>query len=182
MYLAQDTQDAAVVRDVLGGDVDAFEVLVRRHQRVLFTVALRMLGDRDEASDAVQNALVKAYEKLNTFDDRYRFFSWLYRIVVNECLNVRRARRPLEPVTAEIAGTTEPVDALEVEERRKRVQTAVLALPVDYRQVVVLRHFTELSYEEISATVGVPVKTVKSRLYTARQRLAHLLDGFGNDA
>jgi RNA polymerase sigma-70 factor (ECF subfamily) len=177
VYLTQDGDDAELVRRVLAGDTAAFEVLVRRHQRVLFTVALRMLGDREEAQDATQNALVKAYQKLGTYDANYRFFSWIYRIVVNECLNVRRARPPREPAGFEPVAAGEALEVLEAQDRRRRVQGAILALPADYRQVIVLRHFTELSYEEISATLGIPVKTVKSRLYTARQRLAEVLGG-----
>jgi RNA polymerase sigma-70 factor, ECF subfamily len=180
VYLAEDADDVTLVGRVLAGDTAAFEVLVRRHQRVLFTVALRMLGDREEAQDATQNTFVKAYEKLATFNANYRFFSWIYRIVVNECLNVRRARPPatesgaFEPVAA-----GEALELLEAQDRRRIVQGAILALPNDYRQVIVLRHFTELSYDEISTTLGIPVKTVKSRLYTARQRLAELLGGAG---
>ena len=182
MYLTEDADDAVLVGRVLAGDTTAFEVLVRRHQRVLFTVALRMLGDREEAQDATQNALVKAYQKLRTYDAKYRFFSWIYRIVVNECLNVRRARLPggheaaFEPVAP-----GEALEVLEAQDRRRLVQGAILALPAEYRQVIVLRHFTELSYDEIGAALGIPVKTVKSRLYTARQRLAELLAGAGPD-
>lgn len=176
MYLVQDDRDAAIVSRALEGDVDAFEELVGRYQRVLFTVALRMLGDYDEASDATQNAFIRIYRRLDSYDRRYRFFSWAYRIVVNECLNARRARRVSERLGEEVlsAGVA-PVDTLEVEERRRAVQLAIVALPPMYRQIVVLRHFTGLSYEEISEATGVAVKTVKSRLHTARQRLARML-------
>jgi RNA polymerase sigma-70 factor, ECF subfamily len=178
VYLAEDADDTTLVGRVLAGDTAAFEVLVRRHQRVLFTVALRMLGDREEAQDATQNAFVKAYQKLGTFNANYRFFSWIYRIVVNECLNLRRARLPAVDTPAfEPVAPGQALEVLEAQDRRRLVQVAVLALPADYRQVIVLRHFTELSYEEIGASLGIPVKTVKSRLYTARQRLAELLGG-----
>jgi RNA polymerase sigma-70 factor, ECF subfamily len=180
VYLPEDADDVTLVGRVLAGDTAAFEVLVRRHQRVLFTVALRMLGDREEAQDAAQSAFVKAYEKLGSFNANYRFFSWIYRIVVNECLNVRRARPPAaEPGTFEPVAPGEALELLEAQDRRRIVQGAILALPNDYRQVIVLRHFTELSYGEISTALGIPVKTVKSRLYTARQRLAELLTGAG---
>lgn len=177
VYFTEDADDAALVRQVLGGETAAFELLVRRYQRVLFTVALRMLGDREEARDATQNALVKAYQKLATYDAKYRFFSWIYRIVVNECLNARRGRQVPEHMPFELVAPGEVLEALEAQERRRQVQAAILTLPVEYRQVIVLRHFTELSYEEIGACLGIPVKTVKSRLYTARQRLADLLGG-----
>lgn len=175
MYFRPDGDDGALVTRALGGDTTAFEVLVAKYERVLFRVALRMLGETEDARDATQAAFVSAYRKLSSFDRNLRFFSWLYRILLNECLNARRDRRHHEAITPELVLAGSPVDALEASERRRRVQQALLALPHDYRAVVVLRHFAELGYEEIAATLGIPAKTVKSRLYTARQRLSELL-------
>lgn len=174
-YLTQDADDHAAVARCLAGDTAAFEVIVERYQRVFVTVATRMLGDYDEACDAAQNAFVNAYRRLGTFDPQRRFFSWIYRILVNECLNDRRDRHPHEALSPELAAVGSPADLLEASERRRRVQTAILALPFDYRQVIVLRHFSGLSYDEIADVVGVPAKTVKSRLHTARERLGELL-------
>jgi RNA polymerase sigma-70 factor (ECF subfamily) len=120
---------------------------------------------------------VKAYEHLDTFDVSQRFVSWIYRILRNECLNTLRARRPSEPVSLEWAAAGVPDSVLAVE-RQRAVQTALLGLTADYREVIVLRHFTELSYDDIAATLGIPVKTVKSRLYSARQRLGEVLAGW----
>jgi RNA polymerase sigma-70 factor (ECF subfamily) len=175
VYFSQDPDDATLVARSLGGDTAAFEAIVTRYQRVLFRVALRMLGDYEDARDATQTTLISAYRKLNSFDPDLRFFSWLYRILLNECLNSKRSRRPHEPVTPEMALAASPMDVLEASERRLRVQQALLALPHDYREVIVLRHFAELGYDDIAATLGIPSKTVKSRLYTARQRLTELL-------
>jgi RNA polymerase sigma-70 factor, ECF subfamily len=179
----QHDEDASLVKRSAGGEVDAFEMLVTRYHRVLFKVARRMLGDDADASDATQAAFVKAYQSLDSFDPRFRFFSWMYRILLNECLNARRSRRRHEDgegqddAAIEPAGNGTPLDALERTERRQRVQKALLALPADYRQVVVLRHFAELSYDDIAATLAIPATVVKSRLYTARQRLASMLLG-----
>lgn len=177
VYIDQDADDLALVARCRAGETAAFEALVGRYQRVLFTVALRMLGNRDAASDAAQNAFVKAYRKLETFDPTRRFFSWIYRILVNECLNARRDRPPHEPLAPDLAAVGTPADVFETAERRRGVQAAILALPMEYREVIVLRHFTELSYEEIAETLHVPAKTVKSRLHTARARLAAMLMG-----
>lgn len=177
VYIDQDADDLALVARCRAGETAAFEALVGRYQRVLFTVALRMLGNRDAASDAAQNAFVKAYRKLETFDPTRRFFSWIYRILVNECLNARRDRPPHEPLAPDLAAVGTPADVFETAERRMGVQAAILALPMEYREVIVLRHFTELSYEEIAETLHVPAKTVKSRLHTARARLAAMLMG-----
>lgn len=175
VYVSQDAEDNVLVERCRNGDSAAFEPIVERYQRLLFTVALRMLGDHDEASDAAQNAFVKAYQKLDTFDQSRRFFSWIYRILLNECLNFRRDRHPHEQLTPELATVGSPVELLEATERRRRVQAAVRALPIEQREVIVLRHFTELSYEEIAEVLRVPAKTVKSRLHTARQRLSQML-------
>lgn len=175
MYFTQDTEDVDLVARSLRGETAAFETLVTRYQRVLFSVAHRMLGDYDDASDATQAAFLSAYRKLDTFDPHFRFFSWLYRILLNECLNARRNRRPHEAVRPDMQLEASPLEALEAAERRRHVQQALLALPHDYRVVIVLRHFGELGYDEIAATLGIPAKTVKSRLYTARQRLIELL-------
>lgn len=179
VYVYNDDDDRALVSRCLGGDADAFESIVERYHRPFFTVAARILGSRDEASDAVQNAFVKVYEKLGTFDQTRRFFSWAYRILVNECLNARRDRHPSEPIGPELAADHGPLEVVERAERQRQVQAAILGLPLEYREVIVLRYFTDLPYEEISETLGIPQKTVKSRLYSARQRLAAALLAHG---
>ena len=172
MYLDQDGADLAAVRRCLDGDQAAFEELVLRYQRPLFNVALRLLGRYDEASDATQNAFVKAYGHLDTFDTSQRFFSWIYRILRNECLNVLRGKRSWEPLSDVVLGGAQPADAVEDVERQRAVHQALMSLDADYREVIVLRHFAGMSYEDIATTLGIPAKTVKSRLYSARQRLA----------
>ena len=167
--------DVALVRQCLAGDQAAFEPLVERYHRPLINVAARLLGSRDEALDSAQNAFIKAYENLESFDQNQRFFSWLYQILRNECLNVLRSRRPSAPLPEDLAAHGSPADALHEEQRRTAVQAALMTLPDEQREVVLLRHFTELSYDEIAVATGVPVKTVKSRLYSARQRLAIVL-------
>jgi RNA polymerase sigma-70 factor (ECF subfamily) len=179
VYFPQSAEDdAGLARRCQQGDAGAFEELVLRYQRLFFTVALRFLGNAEDANDATQNAFVKAYERLGTYDPEYRIFSWLYRILTNECLNMLRDRRPQEPVTESLAAVGGPFEQLEAGERRRHVQAALLELTPDYREVVVLRHYAGLSYDEIAATIGVPSKTVKSRLYTARQQLGVRLLGW----
>lgn len=180
VYMSQDAEDHAAVERCRAGDAAAFEPIVRRYERVLFTVALRMLGDRDDANDAAQTAFVKAYEKLGSFDERRRFFSWIYKILVNECINLRRDRRVHVEISDQPSDAATPADVMEHRETRRRVQEAILTLPLRYREVVVLRHFTELSYEEIAETLGLSTTVVKSRLFTARQRLARVLSHSGN--
>jgi RNA polymerase sigma-70 factor (ECF subfamily) len=178
VYLLQDQDDAAAVRRCLSGETAAFEVVVARHQAVLYGVAARMLGNREDAKDATQNAFVRAFERLDSYDPAFRFFSWIYRILVNECLNVLRARRPQEPLRPATRVGEGPQAGLEAEERRHRVRAALRALPEHHRDVIVLRHFADLSYEEMAATLGIPARTVKSRLFTARQQLGAALLGW----
>jgi len=167
--------DSELVAQCLAGRTAAFEPLVARYQRPLFNLAYRMLGSHDQAVDATQNAFVKAYQHLDSFDSTKRFFSWIYRILKNECLNVLRDRRPGEPLPHHLAAAGGPIEDLERRERRTAVQTALRELTDEHREVILLRHFTELSYEEIAAALDIPVKTVRARLYTARRRLATLL-------
>ena len=172
-----DTDDAAVVARCLAGEHNAYEAIVSRYQKGLFNVALRMLGNYEDAKDATQTAFIKAYEHLDSFNPEQRFFNWLFRILKNECLNSLRGRRAAEPVSVGLAATNR-ADPVEARERHQAVQSALLTLSVEYREVVVLRHFTDLSYDEIAATLGIPAKTVKSRLYTARQQLGERLAGW----
>ena len=178
VYFSSDADDASLVKQTLGGQADAFGTLVSRYQKVMFTVALRMLGNTADAQDATQDAFVKAFQRLSTFDPQYRFFSWMYRILVNECLNLNRSQRLEESLEADAAGDATPFDATLESERREQIQMALLRLTPEYRTVIVLRHFAGQSYGEIAEALGVPEKTVKSRLYSARQRLGELLLGW----
>jgi len=169
-------EDAELVARCVAGDPEAFAPLVQRYQGPLFTVALRMVGNREDARDLAQGALVKAFEKLSTFDPSYRFFSWLYRIAVNECLNFRSRRKPQEPIDEDLAAGESPERQAQAEELSRAIEEALVKLPLEYRVVLVLRHFLGLSYDELSEVLLIPDRTVKSRLYTARQLLAAMLE------
>jgi RNA polymerase sigma-70 factor (ECF subfamily) len=176
VYLHQGSNDAELVQRSLEGDFGAFEALVQEYQGVLFTVAYRMLGDYEDARDATQNAFIKVFQRLETFDRQRRFFSWIYRILVNECLNAKRDRRVSVEISDREASTSAgPDEPLAAAERQLQVRRAVLTLSPDYREVIVLRHFGGLSYDEMAEALQIPVRTVKSRLYTARHRLMEAL-------
>jgi RNA polymerase sigma-70 factor (ECF subfamily) len=175
VYFQEGADDASLVRRCLEGETAAFEALVVKYQRLAFSVAMRMLGDCEDARDATQNTFVKAFEKLASYEPQYRFFSWMYRILVNECLNARRGRHSADELKADQPFEGGSADTVEAAERRRDVKAALLELAVHYREVIVLRHFAQMSYEEMSVALGVPVKTVKSRLHTARQQLMRRL-------
>ena len=173
VYLDQSAEDGAAVKRCLNGEAAAFEVLVGRYQQIMFNVAFRMLGNYEDARDAAQTTFVKAYEKLGTYDPERRFFSWIYRILMNECLNLRRRPATEQLVDTEAAvSDSSDADTVEAAERKRDVRQAILSLSPAYREVIVLRHFAALSYEQMSEAIGIPTKTVKSRLHTARQQLA----------
>jgi RNA polymerase sigma-70 factor (ECF subfamily) len=171
--------DVELVARCLRGEVEAFAPLVERYQRVLYNLALRMLGDREDARDATQTAFVRAYEKLATYDSSHRFFSWIYRIVLNECLNQKQRRPFHESLSESLAASDSPYREAEAHETSARVQAGLLRLPAELREVLILRHFLDLSYGDIGAALHLQEKTVKSRLYSARQRLGQILLGEG---
>ena len=172
-------EDNLLVERCLAGDTASFRPLVERYERVLFSVALRMLGDREDAADAAQTALLKAFEKLASYDRRNKFFSWLYRILVNECLNLRRARRPTVEIDDSLVASGGPLEDLEVAERRARVQAAIGEVaPRAARGDCPAALRGPLVNAEIAEALGLPEKTVKSRLYAARQQLGQWLLGW----
>jgi RNA polymerase sigma-70 factor (ECF subfamily) len=139
-----------------------------------------MVNDYEDARDVTQTTFVKAYEKLATYDPQYRFYSWIYRITINESLNLIRRRQKAIGLESELAspGRT-PEEAYGDAKRQELIDAALLALPPDHRIVIILRHFINLSYHDIGGVLEIPEKTVKSRLYTARRRLCEVLAGRG---
>jgi RNA polymerase sigma-70 factor, ECF subfamily len=167
-----DDLDADAVRRCREGDAEAFGELVERYERVVFGLVQRMVRERDEAAEITQVVFVRAFEKLGTFDPRYRFFSWLYRIAINQALNHRQSRRRFTELDSGLRSAGPGADAACVQaEMTAHLHRALEALTDDYRVVVILRHFVLLSYREIGEVLGLPEKTVKSRLYSGRQLL-----------
>lgn len=174
---AADELDRALVRRCISGESAAAADLVDRYQRRLFNVALRMLGNVQDAEDVTQTVFGNAFDALDRYDPQYRFFSWIYRMAVNESLNALKRRREgaMVSINDELnvpAGGNGRDESLEVDDR---VERALMDLKPDDRAVVVLKHFVSFSYEEIAEVLDVPVKTVKSRLFTARERLRLVL-------
>jgi len=164
----------------LDGDGGAFGELIDRYQRVLFNVSLRMVENREDARDITQTVFLKAYENLGSFDRKHRFFSWVYRITINESLNHLCKNRRLEPLDESFQSReTGPEEECARSLLSDSIQAALLELTPDYRQVIVLRHFAQLTYQEMSGVLEVPEKTVKSRLYTARQLLGDIFSKHG---
>ena len=176
-------QDAALLEDCKRGDRKALDSLVRRYERQVFNAAYRMLGNREEAADVSQTVFLKAFEHLDRYDPKHKFFSWIYRIAMNESINQLKRRRPTEPLpeSTQSASAT-PERELEAQRLGEDLQAALMQLQEDYRAVIVLRHFSEHSYRQIGEILDIPEKTVKSRLFSARQRMKDSLEQMGTIA
>lgn len=175
-----DATDQALLERLRNGDREAFAELVIRYQRPIYNAAFWILRKPEDASDVAQTVFLRVAERLDEYDDRYRFFSWIYRIAVNESLNLLR-RGGWEEVLddeADLPGAErdDPESRANDAESAARVRGAVLRLSPGDRMVITLRHFAELSYEEMGEVLEIDQKTVKSRLYEARQRLRAMLE------
>jgi len=160
----------------MNGDRGAFEALLVEYEKPVFNAAYRMLNNRDDARDVTQTVFLKVFENFAQFDPSRRFFSWIYRITLNESINWLGKENRLEPLLYETADEGKgPDEELESARVSTGVQVALMTLNTDYRTVVILKHFLGCSYVEISDILEIPEKTVKSRLYTARQQLKDAL-------
>ena len=160
------------------GDREAFAELVVRYQGPVYNAAFWVVRRAEDASDICQTAFLKAAERIDDYDPRFKFFSWLYRIALNEALNLVRdhgREQELDDAVEFESGDPGPDVQLLANQRARRLQDALMKLSANDRIVVTLRHFSELSYAEIADVLAIDEKTVKSRLFEARQRLRALL-------
>jgi RNA polymerase sigma-70 factor (ECF subfamily) len=168
--------DKELVERCLGGSEQAFETLLERYQKVVFNVAYRMLNDYDAAEDITQSVFIKGFEKMRSYNPKYKFFSWLYRIAVNETLNYISQRKRWEELSPSVVSPRKsPEREYREAELGRKMEEALMELAPKYRIVLVLKHFRECSYKEMSVALQIPEKKVKSRLFTARQLLRLVL-------
>lgn len=183
----KDLADEQLVELASGSDPEAFGEIVKRWERKIFALCFGMLTREDEARDATQETFIAAYKNLARFRGEAKVSSWLHRIAVNQCLTVkRRAKTRAEDYLDDDSGESDrifvapisfsPGNDAEQTERLRVVRQAVGSLPVDLRQVVVMKEFEEMTFQEISDTLELPLSTVKSRLYTALKQLKMKLD------
>ena len=174
--------DQALVDRYRSGDRKAFTELVIRYQRPVYNAAYWILRSADDASDIAQDVFLKVAERLDEYDSHHKFFSWIYRIAVNESLNLLRRNGHQEWLDDEIdipgPDSANPESLATDAERARHIQRALMDLSVNDRTVLVLRHFSDCSYEEIAGILDLDEKTVKSRLFEARHRLHTTLKDF----
>lgn len=179
--------DEKLVELAVSRDSEAFGEIVRRWERKIFALCFGMLGREDEARDAAQETFIAAYRNISNFRGEAKVSSWLHRIAVNQCLTTkRRAKTRSEEFLDDETGENErvfvapahrsPARATEQTERLNIVRQAVSSLPTDLRQVIVMKEFEEMTFQEISDTLELPLSTVKSRLYTALRQLRMKLE------
>ena len=168
-----------LARRAVRGDQAAFAEIVRIHQQAVYNVAYRMLGNAQDAEDAAQDAFIRAYRFFDRFDLEKPLAPWLKRIAVNVCLNRLQVDKPASSLDDNLLPPKDPHPDPEAQtaerQRQDHIRAEIVGLPPPYRAVIELRHFQELSYEEIATALDRPLSSVKSDLFRARKLLAERL-------
>jgi len=178
-------EEKAIIRSVQMGDAAAFEDLVNAYKQKAYYVALGFVGNHEDALDLSQDAFVKAFKAIKTFDLNSPFFPWFYKIIKNHCLNyIKKNQRvrndSLEELEEETFAQFEderpgPRDVYADSETRHQLWRAIDRLKPDFREIIIMKHFHNLSYKEIAEALNIPIGTVMSRLFNARQELRELM-------
>ena len=177
------------IKQVLKGDQNAYADIVNLYQHKLYQICYRMLGNKQEAEDIAQEAFVRAYINLHSYDQKRKFSTWIYRIATNLCIDRIRKKKPDYYLDAEVAGTDGldmysqiaadeklPEDVVAQMELQDRIQYEISRLPDKYRSVIVLKYIEELSLQEISDILDMPLGTVKTRIHRGREALRKQLN------
>lgn len=181
--------DSQIIERTLGGEPEAFNLLVRRWERQIYGLTLRMLGRDDEAKDATQETFISAYRNLSKFRGEAKFSSWIYRIALNICNTRLRSRtksfisieEQREESGFELSADAEDLgNNIQQQQIARHVRGALQGLPAEMRQVIIMKEYEGLKFSEIADILGIPISTVKTRMYTGlselRKRLDHLRD------
>lgn len=177
------------IKQVLKGDQNAYADIVNLYQHKLYQVCYRMLGNKQEAEDITQEAFIRAYINLHSYDQKRKFSTWIYRIATNLCIDRIRKKKPDYYLDAEVAGTEGldmysqistderlPEEVVEQMELQDRIQYEISRLPDKYRSVIVLKYIEELPLQEISEILDMPLGTVKTRIHRGREALRKQLN------
>lgn len=177
--------DEIIVQRALRGDADAFGEIVRRWERRIFALTYGMLGREEDARDATQETFLAAFRNLRGFRGEAKVSSWLHRIAVNQCITRQRRAKVRNETALDdeedgfwVPVESSPVAVTEGRQRTAAVRRALNSLPLELRQVVVMKEFEELTFREIAEALDVPLSTVKSRLYTGLKQLQMRLEKF----
>lgn len=181
MYMTQ-IEDTYYITKIIAGDTKAFAVLVDRYKDLVFTLALRMLKNREEAEELAQDTFIKVFKSINKFKGDSKFSTWIYRITYNSCLDVLKKYKqeykldPIDEYTERQLVTFENAfDALADKEQRQTIETCLQKLPEEDGFLLTLYYFEEQSIDEIAKIVGLTTNNVKVKLFRSRKKLAYLL-------
>lgn len=181
-------QEFAIIQGILGGDINLFEKLQKKYQKPLTLLVSRMVKDSEDVRDIVQETFIRAYNNLRFFKKEYSFRSWLFKIASNLCIDFFRKRR-IQTISIEQPYShnedvphfdfpdqeSDPYQKIIADERKKTLHQAIEMLPEHYRQIIILRHFEDLDYQEIANKLSLPLGTVKVHLFRARKALLEIL-------
>ncbi len=185
--MVNDLTDEQLVELALADNADAFGVIVSRWERKIFALCFGMLAREEEAKDAAQETFISAYRNLKNFRGEAKVSSWLHRITVNQCLTFKRRTKSrsesylddeenAEDKVFVASANYSPSKTTEKSERLALIRQAVSSLPTDLKQIIVMKEFEEMTFQEISDNLDIPLSTVKSRLYTALKQLRMKLE------
>ena len=187
-----EVSEKKIIEKVLGGDANAFEELVLKYEKTVYNLALRMVGDRDDAFDMTQEAFIKAYGSLSSFRGDSKFSVWIYRITTNVCLDFLRSKSRKQQVSLTVSDddedaqldipdpSSDPEQQLMQKMSMQSVEEGLKTLPDKQRQILVMRELGGMSYAEIGKALSIEEGTVKSRIFRARKRLCIFLLDSGN--
>ena len=184
------SNNSELIKKAITGDEKAYQQILENYRGALFNLLYKMVRNKEETEDLVQEAFMKAFNALPSFNEEYAFSTWLYKIAVNNCIDHMRKKRlktfsinkPVQSKDGELDRefpdtTTSPDKAMLTAERSKLIETAIHELPENYKIAIVLRHTEEKSYEEIAEILNIPLGTVKARIFRAREMLKKKLKG-----
>ncbi|MBD3289320.1 sigma-70 family RNA polymerase sigma factor [candidate division KSB1 bacterium] len=188
--MAIGSPDNSLIRKALAGDQRAFTEILNRYRASIYNLIYKMVHNKEETEDLVQEAFIKAFSSLSTFNEEYAFSTWLYKIAINNSIDHFRKKKlktysmdtPIEskdgPIQREFSDSSYlPDDPLLNKEKNKLIEEAIAKLPEKYRVSIILRHREEKSYEEIAQILDIPLGTVKARIFRAREMLKKQLKG-----
>ncbi len=182
LIIKMTTNDQTLINQIVEGDTNAFAVLVDRHKDLVFTLALRMLKNREEAEEVAQDTFIKTYKSLDKFKGDSKLSTWIYRVAYNSCLDrIKKNKKHLNTIeinefnTHQVLTIDNALDKMETKERNVAIQKCIDILPSEESFLLTLYYFDDLSLDEISKIVGITANSIKVKLFRSRKKLATIL-------
>ncbi len=182
LTLKMTTNDQILISQIVEGDTNSFTILVDRYKDLVFTLALRMLKNREEAEEIAQDTFIKTYKSLDKFKGDSKFSTWIYRVAYNSCLDrIKKNKKHINDVEIneftehQVVTIDNALDKMEIKEREEAMQRCIDTLPSEESFLLTLYYFDDLSLEEISKIVGITANSIKVKLFRSRKKLATIL-------